>query len=116
MDRTPSAITLHINGEKHTLSVDHRTTLLDALRERLDLTGTKKGCDRRRGCRLRAGACDQCRYSSGLSSSGPAGPCASRPKIRSGKWPPMNQVSGWATRCASSFRDRLASSRSISKA
>ncbi|NLU73166.1 2Fe-2S iron-sulfur cluster binding domain-containing protein [Streptomyces sp. HNM0575] len=42
---TSSAITLKINGEKHTLSVDHRTTLLDALRERLDLTGTKKGCD-----------------------------------------------------------------------
>ncbi|MFE7676158.1 (2Fe-2S)-binding protein [Streptomyces albidoflavus] len=42
---TTSAITLHINGEKHHLSVDHRTTLLDALRERLDLTGTKKGCD-----------------------------------------------------------------------
>ncbi|MEW2251518.1 2Fe-2S iron-sulfur cluster-binding protein [Streptomyces sp. NPDC006975] len=42
---THSAVTLHINGEKHTLTVDHRTTLLDALRERLDLTGTKKGCD-----------------------------------------------------------------------
>ncbi|MFF2697173.1 (2Fe-2S)-binding protein [Streptomyces cyaneofuscatus] len=42
---TTSAITLNINGEKHHLSVDHRTTLLDALRERLDLTGTKKGCD-----------------------------------------------------------------------
>ncbi|MEU7552789.1 2Fe-2S iron-sulfur cluster-binding protein [Streptomyces sp. NPDC044571] len=42
---TYSAITLHINGDPHTLSVDHRTTLLDALRERLDLTGTKKGCD-----------------------------------------------------------------------
>src|SRR5688500_14515450 len=42
---TPSDVTLNINGEKHTLSVDHRTTLLDALRERLDLTGTKKGCD-----------------------------------------------------------------------
>ncbi|MFJ9624147.1 (2Fe-2S)-binding protein [Streptomyces sp. NPDC101181] len=42
---TSSAITLNINGEKHHLSVDHRTTLLDALRERLDLTGTKKGCD-----------------------------------------------------------------------
>ncbi|WP_405913544.1 2Fe-2S iron-sulfur cluster-binding protein [Streptomyces sp. NBC_00963] len=40
-----SAITLKVNGEKHTLPVDHRTTLLDALRERLDLTGTKKGCD-----------------------------------------------------------------------
>ncbi|MFE2278532.1 2Fe-2S iron-sulfur cluster-binding protein [Streptomyces sp. NPDC059454] len=42
---TSSDVTLNINGEKHTLSVDHRTTLLDALRERLDLTGTKKGCD-----------------------------------------------------------------------
>ncbi|PCG87300.1 (2Fe-2S)-binding protein [Streptomyces sp. WZ.A104] len=42
---TSSAITLNVNGEKHHLSVDHRTTLLDALRERLDLTGTKKGCD-----------------------------------------------------------------------
>ncbi|MFH8222098.1 (2Fe-2S)-binding protein [Streptomyces sp. NPDC018057] len=42
---THSPITLNINGEKHALSVDHRTTLLDALRERLDLTGTKKGCD-----------------------------------------------------------------------
>ncbi|MEV6759846.1 2Fe-2S iron-sulfur cluster-binding protein [Streptomyces sp. NPDC051105] len=42
---THSAVTLNINGEKHSLSVDHRTTLLDALRERLGLTGTKKGCD-----------------------------------------------------------------------
>ncbi|GAA3291967.1 (2Fe-2S)-binding protein [Streptomyces cinereospinus] len=42
---TSSAVTLNINGEKYPLSVDHRTTLLDALRERLDLTGTKKGCD-----------------------------------------------------------------------
>ncbi|QHC23926.1 (2Fe-2S)-binding protein [Streptomyces sp. GS7] len=42
---TAGAITLNINGEKHTLPVDHRTTLLDALRERLGLTGTKKGCD-----------------------------------------------------------------------
>ncbi|MFH9610286.1 2Fe-2S iron-sulfur cluster-binding protein [Streptomyces sp. NPDC017448] len=42
---TSSVITLNINGEKHHLPVDHRTTLLDALRERLDLTGTKKGCD-----------------------------------------------------------------------
>src|SRR5207248_2428163 len=42
---TSSVITLTVNGEKYTLPVDHRTTLLDALRERLDLTGTKKGCD-----------------------------------------------------------------------
>ncbi|MEV0965386.1 MULTISPECIES: 2Fe-2S iron-sulfur cluster-binding protein [unclassified Streptomyces] len=42
---TSSAITLHVNGEDHELVVDHRTSLLDALRERLGLTGTKKGCD-----------------------------------------------------------------------
>ncbi|QDQ15263.1 2Fe-2S iron-sulfur cluster-binding protein [Streptomyces spectabilis] len=42
---TSSVITLTVNGEKHTLPVDHRATLLDVLRERLDLTGTKKGCD-----------------------------------------------------------------------
>jgi xanthine dehydrogenase YagT iron-sulfur-binding subunit len=42
---TSSVITLNINGEKYTLPVDHRTTLLDALREHLDLTGSKKGCD-----------------------------------------------------------------------
>src|SRR5690242_19096249 len=42
---TSSVITLKINGEKHTLPVDHRTTLLDLVREHLDLTGTKKGCD-----------------------------------------------------------------------
>ncbi|ANP51542.1 xanthine dehydrogenase YagT iron-sulfur-binding subunit [Streptomyces griseochromogenes] len=42
---TSSVITLKINGEKYALPVDHRTTLLDALRERLDLTGPKKGCD-----------------------------------------------------------------------
>jgi xanthine dehydrogenase YagT iron-sulfur-binding subunit len=38
-------ITLHINGTTHQLSIDTRTTLLDALRERLGLTGAKKGCD-----------------------------------------------------------------------
>src|SRR2546421_4911690 len=38
-------ITLQVNGATHRLSVDTRTTLLDALRERLGLTGTKKGCD-----------------------------------------------------------------------
>ena len=38
-------ITLEINGEKKALDVDTRTSLLDALREHLDLTGTKKGCD-----------------------------------------------------------------------
>jgi xanthine dehydrogenase YagT iron-sulfur-binding subunit len=39
-------ITLSINGEDKTLSVEPRTTLLDALRNRLDLTGAKKVCDR----------------------------------------------------------------------
>ncbi|HEY2636503.1 MAG TPA: (2Fe-2S)-binding protein [Solirubrobacteraceae bacterium] len=38
-------VTLHVNGEPHTLTLDSRVTLLDALRERLALTGTKKGCD-----------------------------------------------------------------------
>ena len=38
-------ITLTINGQKRTLAVAPWTTLLDALRERLELTGTKKGCD-----------------------------------------------------------------------
>ncbi|WP_433283103.1 2Fe-2S iron-sulfur cluster-binding protein [Pseudonocardia xinjiangensis] len=38
-------ITLRINGTKRDLEVDTRTTLLDALREHLGLTGTKKGCD-----------------------------------------------------------------------
>ncbi|RCR70945.1 (2Fe-2S)-binding protein [Larkinella punicea] len=36
---------LSINGKKHRLSTDPRTTLLDLLREQLGLTGTKKGCD-----------------------------------------------------------------------
>ena len=38
-------ITLQVNGAAYRLSVDTRTTLLDALRERLGLTGAKKGCD-----------------------------------------------------------------------
>ena len=38
-------VTLSVNGSAHTLDLDTRVTLLDALRERLQLTGTKKGCD-----------------------------------------------------------------------
>jgi xanthine dehydrogenase YagT iron-sulfur-binding subunit len=38
-------ITLHVNGEPHTLDIDTRTSLLDLLREHLGLTGAKKGCD-----------------------------------------------------------------------
>ena len=45
-------ITLCVNGETYQLPVDPRTTLLDALHERLGLTGSKKGCDQ--------GACGAC--------------------------------------------------------
>jgi xanthine dehydrogenase YagT iron-sulfur-binding subunit len=41
----PVSVTLTINGTRHAVTVDPRTTLLDLLREHLDLTGTKKGCD-----------------------------------------------------------------------
>jgi xanthine dehydrogenase YagT iron-sulfur-binding subunit len=42
----PSAtVTLQINGRSHVLTLDPRTTLLDALRDHLALTGSKKGCD-----------------------------------------------------------------------
>src|SRR5687768_11917220 len=39
-------IRLHLNGEEKKVAVETRTTLLDALRDRLDLTGAKKICDR----------------------------------------------------------------------
>ena len=44
-DDTSRELSLRVNGTTHRLSLDHRTTLLDALREHLGLTGTKKGCD-----------------------------------------------------------------------
>jgi xanthine dehydrogenase YagT iron-sulfur-binding subunit len=38
-------VSLRVNGEPQTLTLDTRTSLLDLLREQLDLTGSKKGCD-----------------------------------------------------------------------
>ncbi|MFI9846318.1 (2Fe-2S)-binding protein [Nonomuraea sp. NPDC051941] len=46
------AVTLTVNGVDHRLDLDPRVTLLDALRDGLGLTGTKKGCDQ--------GACGAC--------------------------------------------------------
>ena len=42
---TSGLVSLSVNGETHALRLDNRTTLLDALREHLDLIGSKKGCD-----------------------------------------------------------------------
>ncbi|MDE2779720.1 MAG: (2Fe-2S)-binding protein [Chloroflexota bacterium] len=39
-------LTLNVNGQSHQLQVRHHWTLLDVIREQLDLTGSKKGCDR----------------------------------------------------------------------
>jgi xanthine dehydrogenase YagT iron-sulfur-binding subunit len=49
---TSSVVRVRINGEAREIAVDNRTSLLDMLRERAGLTGTKKGCDQ--------GACGAC--------------------------------------------------------
>jgi xanthine dehydrogenase YagT iron-sulfur-binding subunit len=51
-DGHTSVVHLRINGEEREISVDNRTSLLDMLRERAGLPGTKKGCDQ--------GACGAC--------------------------------------------------------
>jgi aerobic-type carbon monoxide dehydrogenase small subunit (CoxS/CutS family) len=40
-----TSISLTVNGKRHTITVANRTSLLDLLRERLGLTGSKKGCN-----------------------------------------------------------------------
>ncbi|MGW7610253.1 (2Fe-2S)-binding protein [Streptomyces sp. NPDC054766] len=84
--RHHSEITLRVNGKPHTLTVDHRSVLLDVLREGLDLIGAKKGCDhgqcgactvlvdgrRANSCLLLAVALDGCQVTTveGLSADG----------------------------------------------
>jgi xanthine dehydrogenase YagT iron-sulfur-binding subunit len=70
-DDFSSELRLVVNGTAHRLRLDHRTTLLDALREHLGLTGTKKGCDH--------GQCGACTVLMG----GPAGGVAGRRRVNS---------------------------------
>ncbi|GHE35748.1 oxidoreductase [Streptomyces longispororuber] len=84
-----SATTLRVNGDTRTLDLDHRRVLLDVLREDLDLTGAKKGCDhgqcgactvlvdgrRVNSCLLLAVALDGCEVTTveGLTGEGSVG-------------------------------------------
>ena len=83
-------LALRVNGELLQLSVDTRTSLLDLLREQLQLTGAKKGCDHGQcgACTVlldgrRVNACTTSR-SSGTPSTA---------------WPPTRPTWRWRSRC-----------------
>src|SRR5271154_1986422 len=46
LEKISISMSLVVNGQRRALTIEPRMTLLDALREQLHLTGTKKGCDR----------------------------------------------------------------------
>ena len=80
------ALRFHINSAPHDVSVEPWTTLLDVLRERIGLTGTKKGCNH--------GACGaESSASAGRASAGGAGCSFARAGIASSQaylvWPPV---------------------------